>query len=80
MYDPTHWHTERWEKGSRYYRAEIRQDLFGGWQLVRTWGRKHTRLGRSVARDTASHADALAQLARVATRRQQRGYVKRENA
>ncbi len=32
------WLTYRWQKGNRYYVAELMQDLFGTWLLKRTWG------------------------------------------
>lgn len=37
-YDRAHWQAQRWEKSHRYYLAEVRQDIFGAWQLVRAWG------------------------------------------
>ncbi len=37
----------RWEKDHRYYEAQIMEDLYG-WVFVRTWGKKGTRLGRSM--------------------------------
>lgn len=39
LYNPAHWQARRWQKGGRYYAAEVRQDLFGDWELARVWGR-----------------------------------------
>ena len=68
------WQILRWRKGSRYYVAEVRQDLFGAWELARRWGRCGSRLGGERHDLAANPAKALAQLAAVAKRRQQRGY------
>jgi len=35
--------TCRWEKGHRYYEAQVTEDLYG-WVFVRTWGKKGARL------------------------------------
>jgi len=78
MYDLARWQSRRWEKGSRYYVAELTQNLFGMWQLVQRWGRKHTRLGGQLHRSADSDADALFQLAGVARCRASRGYRETE--
>lgn len=78
-YDLARWQSPRWEKGSRYYVAELTQDLFSMWQLVQHWGRKHSRLGGQMHRPAGSYADALAQLAGVEKRRARRGYRETEH-
>lgn len=42
------WVRVRWERGTRYYEAYVHQDLWGAWVLTRSWGRRRTRLGRTV--------------------------------
>jgi predicted DNA-binding WGR domain protein len=74
MYHLARWQSRRFEKGARYYVAEVRQDLFGGWELARHWGRKASALGGGRALPYPAQADALAQLAAVAKRRASRGY------
>lgn len=37
-YDFNHWQIFEWESQTRYYRAEIKQTLFGDWCVVCTWG------------------------------------------
>ena len=73
-----HWRTVHWEKptdkGIRYYAVRIHQDLWGGWVLTKTWGRRGTRLGRVVHTPCGSYQTALEELARVHARREQRGY------
>ena len=38
IYSPDRWLRYSWQTNSRYYIAEVTQDLFGQWQLHRTWG------------------------------------------
>ena len=42
------WLTYRWQKGNRYYVAELTQDLFGAWRLKWTWGRLPIHRGQSM--------------------------------
>lgn len=32
----------RWENATRWYEAELIQDLFGDWLLIRRWGGLHS--------------------------------------
>jgi hypothetical protein len=43
---PARWQTRRCEKGSRYYAAELTQDLLGMWQLVQLAGVAKRRASR----------------------------------
>jgi len=63
----------RWEKDHRYYIAEVIKDLFG-WVFVRTWGRKGTRLGRSMRLRVESCEDGVRAMEQVKKRREYRGY------
>lgn len=64
----------RWTSTSRYYRAVVQQNLFGQWELVRSWGGLGTRLGGMLIYPATNREDALARLAEEAQRRRKRGY------
>jgi rubrerythrin len=63
----------RWEKDQKYYISEVTKDLFG-WVFVRTWGRKATRLGRSMRTRVDSFEHGLKAMEQVKKRRLYRGY------
>jgi predicted DNA-binding WGR domain protein len=71
---PHSYETRRWTTASRYYCARVQQDLFGDWELVRAWGGLGSRFGGLMTEPAQSLEDALARLALVARRREQRGY------
>lgn len=58
----------------RFYRLDIERDLFGGFLLMKQWGRIGAR-GRIIAERFESEAPALAALQKQADRKQRRGYV-----
>ncbi len=58
----------------RFYHFDIQPDLFGGFLLVRQWGRIGAD-GRSVAEHFDDEAPALAALQRQAERKRRRGYA-----
>jgi predicted DNA-binding WGR domain protein len=58
----------------RFYRLDMQPDLFGGFLLVRQWGRIGAR-GRIVAERFDDEAPALAALQKQAARKQRRGYT-----
>lgn len=66
------WH--RPTDGRRYH-AELRQNLFKEWVLIRRWGTIHSRRGGMMESRCQCYEEGLAQLAAVAKRREQRGYV-----
>lgn len=59
----------------RYYQARLFRNLFGQWELEQAWGNLTSRHGRLVYVPIASLAEGQRQLAAVARRRAQRGYV-----
>lgn len=59
----------------RYYRARLFQNLFGHWEMEQAWGSLTTRHGRLIYVPIACLADGHRQMAAVAKRRAQRGYV-----
>jgi predicted DNA-binding WGR domain protein len=67
------WLKHRWEKKHRYYEACLEQDLFG-WIVLRSWGRKGTRSGRSMEVRPESYDKGLEMLEAVRKRRKSRGY------
>jgi predicted DNA-binding WGR domain protein len=71
----TTWVRVRWERGTRYYEAYVHQDLWGAWVLTRSWGRRGTRLGRTVHLPCSSYPDARACLVALDRRRKRRGYT-----
>ena len=64
----------RWERGTRYYLAQLDRDLFGEWVLTRIWGRKGTAQGCRVSEPVRDEAEGLRKLQAVAKRRKQHGY------
>lgn len=72
--DPEPWLTQRWQKGDRYYVAEVVQDLFGLWLLKRSWGSLHTHRGNNVTVVANDYAHVLKLFQAVEKRRKARGY------
>ena len=59
---------------ARFYLLDVQPDLFGGWSLIREWG----RIGRAgqVRQDPLpSQADAFAALERFRRMKERRGYA-----
>ena len=73
--DAEPWLTYRWQKGNRYYVAELTRDLFGAWLLKRTWGSLHIHRGHSMTLRADNYAHALKLLNDVQKRRKARGYT-----
>ncbi len=63
----------RWEKNYRYYEAHLEHDLYG-WIIIRTWGRKQTRIGRGMKVRVDSYQEGLEKLEQVKKHRRSRGY------
>lgn len=76
-YDTNAWIQRDWYRPAdgRYYRVQLQQDLFQSWILIKRWGKRHSRSGRSMEAVCESYEDGLSQLAAVEKRREQRGYV-----
>jgi len=73
--DAENWITHRWQKGSRYYVAELMQDLFEAWILKRTWGSIQTHRGQNVTLYADNYDHAIKLLRDVEKRRKARGYT-----
>ena len=69
------WKRLQWEKETRYYEAQLHQDLWGTWIISRRWGRRHAPKGQ--ARNTLcdSYEQGLKTLDDIADRRRKRGYT-----
>jgi predicted DNA-binding WGR domain protein len=57
----------------RFYRLDVQPDLFGGFAVVKEWGRIGAR-GRTMDEWHMTEAEALAALQRHAERKRRRGY------
>ena len=68
------WIKEYWTTTTRYYVAEIMQDLWGTWILKRSWGGLGNRRGNSKTVTASSYEHALSLLEEVAKQRKARGY------
>ena len=75
VYDLERWRTYEWESETRYYRAQIKQTLFGDWCVVCTWGGRNNRLGSGKTLYAASLDEAKEMVRAIAKRRQRRGYL-----
>lgn len=73
-YSPECRERHSWQTDSRYYIAEVTQDLFGQWQLHRRWGSRSSARGGEQRLNAVSYEDAIRLLNITATRRKQRGY------
>jgi hypothetical protein len=73
-FETSKWMTMRFERGTRYYRLHLEQDLWGVWCLTRVNGRSDSRLGRSATGSAGSFQDALELLVAAAERRRARRY------
>lgn len=69
---PRHWVNP---STRRYYQVRLFQNLFGQWEMEQAWGSLISRHGRLCYVPIASLDHGQQQLAAVAKRRAQRGYV-----
>lgn len=68
---------KRWENAltHRYYEIRVMQDLFGRWEVLRTWGRIGAALGTTM-REQVSDEAAIGQAVEAVTKKRvQRGYL-----
>ena len=73
-FDTSSWVALRWERGNRYYRTHLEQDLWGHWILTRVVGRSGASRGRYMTSWVASLQDGLITLGAIGKRRRERGY------
>jgi predicted DNA-binding WGR domain protein len=77
IYQVEHWRRQDWSKGTRHYSAELRQNLFGQWVVLRRWGRVTAVKGQSLEHLCRSYEEGLEILSTVEKRRARRGYAVR---
>ena len=73
-YQPEHWQSRRWQTDSRWYVVELVQDLWGNWQVRRSWGGRFNRIAGEQSKSVSGPEEGAEILQRTAKRRQQRGY------
>jgi hypothetical protein len=72
--DTSSWVALRWERGNRYYRTHLEQDLWGHWTLTRVVGRKGASRGRYMTSWVGSLENGLTTIGAIAKHRRERGY------
>jgi WGR domain len=79
VYQFERWKSARWQRGDRFYRCEVREDLFGNWVVVRFWGGVNS--GKRGTKETVcqSYAEAEVLFEAVAKRREKRAYIRVES-
>ncbi len=73
-YSPDRWQRCHWQTASRYYVAEVTQDLFGQWLVRRCWGSRTSARGNEQHLSAANYEAAERLLDATAKRRRARGY------
>ena len=73
-YQPEHWQSRCWQTDSRWYVVELVQDLWGNWQVRRSWGGRFNRITGKQSKSVSGPEEGAEILQRTAKRRQQRGY------
>ena len=76
-YQVDDWRRQDWQKGSRHYCCELKQNLFGQWVVSRRWGRVTALQGQSLEHPCDSYEQGLEIMSVVEKRRTKRGYVAR---
>jgi predicted DNA-binding WGR domain protein len=73
--DIAQWRTVHFQRGERYYRLHIEQDLWGDWCLTRVNGRRGSALGRVVTSWSGAYTEVNNELQKAAERRRRRRYT-----
>ena len=73
-YKANDWRRKVWLSETRFYSAELRQDLFGDWMLECQWSGKHQKGGRIKRDYVNSYEEGLARFEEIEKRRLKRGY------
>lgn len=73
-YQPEHWQSRRWQTDSRWYVVELVQDLWGNWQVRRSWGSRTSARGNEKSLEVVSLDEGAKLIKRAEKRRTQRGY------
>lgn len=73
-YTHSQWRSLAWKREHRYYRAELRQGLFGHWIVMKTWGRIGSHLGGAKETLCRTYEEAASIFHAAIQRRRQREY------
>ena len=68
------WQQRRFERGTRYYELHLQQNLWGEWELLRIFGRSHTKQDRVICEPLDNLNQAVGRLEALTTYR-----IKRRN-
>ena len=68
------WQLKIWQTDTRYYRAEIKQDIFGHWVLECQWSGRWQKGGRSVITPLDSYEQGQIAMKTIEKKRQAHGY------
>lgn len=80
------WWTRRWEKVDpesgqrRFYIAELRQDLWGDWLLVKAWGRIGQKPSRVVIVPVNTPEEALELAEHIENTRKKHQYIRLDDS
>ena len=73
-YHPHLWKRASWQKRTRYYHCELRQNLFADWIVVRSWGDNRSNRGREMEHICDNFEEAKTLFNEVEIRRKKRHY------
>ncbi len=73
-YKISDWRRMLWLSDTRFYQAELKQDLFGDWILERHWAGRWQKNGRVVTEVLDSLDDGLMKLEATHKKRMAHGY------
>jgi hypothetical protein len=77
VYEPEKWIRSIWRKGTRFYRLELCQNLWGNWVIRRTWGSAVLKdFGKSLDTECPDYERGLKTYGKLEKRREKRGYKK----
>ncbi|MBN6742835.1 WGR domain-containing protein [Acidithiobacillus sp. MC6.1] len=62
----------------RFYQVEVKQDLFGAWIVIRSWGRIGHKPSRVIEVEVQSAEDAQRIVAETATTRKKHHYLEED--
>jgi len=74
------WQLKIWQSETRYYRAEIKQDIFGSWILERQWSGLWQKGGRSTIALLDSYEEGQSAMQAIQKKRQAHGYHEVQSA
>ena len=73
-YQVNQWKSASWRRDTRYYHCELKQDLFGEWLILRSWGDVRSQRGRQMENRCNDLTEAEEVFKEVVKRRQYRKY------